>query len=266
MVQLHFDITSNDWRKERMLNSILYLIGKHVLSNSTYIRVVSNTLKSKLVQVLKFKNTKKIFVMPVSINATYLKNKERNYRQENIYRIYAIGRLVESKNFNLFLEVAEKFKGNYKYNFILVGDGPLKNKLKKAASAKKLDNIEFIGYKSPEKMIEIYKTADLILVTSKHEGYCRVVEESLSFSIPVISTACVGPEDMISNDINGYVIYSRNANAFSEKIKIITETKEIYYKFSKAAFLSDPRKNYQYNNFGDLLSQIHKECIRIKKN
>jgi hypothetical protein len=61
---------------------------------------------------------------------------------------------------------------------------------------------------------------------------------------------------MIINGFNGYIINSRSENEYAKKIREITNTDKVHTNFSRAAFNTNPRKKYKYNNFGELLNKI----------
>lgn len=76
------------------------------------------------------------------------------------------GNIGEIQNIDTVIEAAEILK-NEKIKFHIVGGGTDLERLKKAAGEKGLDNIIFYGRRPLEKMPDLYKKADAMLITMK---------------------------------------------------------------------------------------------------
>jgi glycosyltransferase involved in cell wall biosynthesis len=92
--------------------------------------------------------------------------------------------------------------------------------------------------KDRKKLFEILKESDILVFTSKPgEGLGLTILEGMSQGLPIISTKCGGPEEIINDGINGYLVdYSNDediVNQFVEKIKLLIKNPEIYEKISK---------------------------------
>ena len=73
----------------------------------------------------------------------------------------------------------------------------MKNDLKLYVKNKKLnDKILFVNFEA--NMQKYYETADLLVSSSKWEGFSNVIAESLGHGLPVISTDCKsGPSEIL---------------------------------------------------------------------
>jgi len=120
-----------------------------------------------------------------------------------------IGRLTQQKNFFLYLRTIEKIKkydGNLpKVNFLIIGDGALKEELRLFARNMGIDNIVFFtGHVSD--MNEIYAALDIQVLSSDWEGTPMCVLEGMSFGLPVVATEVGGLPDLIRHGENGLLI------------------------------------------------------------
>lgn len=68
------------------------------------------------------------------------------------------------------------------------------------------------------------KRCDGLLLSSTYEGFPMILLEALAHGVPCISTNCpTGPEDLIQNDINGFLVKSGSAEEMKNAInKILT--------------------------------------------
>lgn len=99
--------------------------------------------------------------------------------------VLAIGRLEPVKGFDLLIESWV----NVNKKLLIVGDGPEHNKLNSLIDKHGLgDFITITASVSKEDLIEYYKKASLLIVSSRREGGPRVALEALYLHIPVIST------------------------------------------------------------------------------
>ncbi len=99
--------------------------------------------------------------------------------------ILAVGRLEEVKGFDLLI----KSWKDVNESLVIVGSGNERHKLDDLIEQNKLeDKISIIDEVSPDKLLDYYKNATLLVISSRKEGGPRVALEALHLKIPVIST------------------------------------------------------------------------------
>jgi glycosyltransferase involved in cell wall biosynthesis len=104
------------------------------------------------------------------------------------------------------------------------------------------------------------------LFTSKPgEGLGLVILEAMSQGLPVIATKCGGPEEVIEDGINGYLVdYSNDeniVNVFVEKIEFLIKNPEIYEKISKNNI--EKAKEWTIEKFSKIQKKRVIELIKI---
>ena len=103
------------------------------------------------------------------------------------YAIY-VGRLSPEKGIDTLLAAWEKLGS--KVPLKIVGDGPLSNEV--AAVAKRMPNIEWLGFKPMNEIYPLVGEAKFLLFPSKwNETFSRVAAEALAKGTPVIAAAAV---------------------------------------------------------------------------
>ena len=110
-----------------------------------------------------------------------------------------MGRLTHQKGqWHLIKAFSEVVKKNKNCKLIILGEGELKEQLKKIISVFKLENNVFLlGF--VDNPYDYLRKADLFVFSSLYEGLGNSIIESLVCGIPVISTDCIaGPREILS--------------------------------------------------------------------
>ena len=126
----------------------------------------------------------------------------------------------------------------------IAGDGPLLSKLK--INAKGYKNIKFLGWVKNKEIF--FKNIDIFCCPSKIEPFGLVILEAMSNSVPVISTKCKGPMDIIDNMKNGILVNIDNHEEMKNNIILLQGNKTLRKKISKNAF-DALRKNYSIESY-----------------
>jgi glycosyltransferase involved in cell wall biosynthesis len=99
--------------------------------------------------------------------------------------------------------------------FSVLGDGPLREALSRQASSLKLDDcLDFLAPR-PDP-IPYYRTLDMYLNTSLHEGIPLSVIEAMACGTPVVSSAVGGIPEIITHGEDGFLVEGRAADRFAD--------------------------------------------------
>ena len=163
--------------------------------------------------------------------------------------ILCVGRLEKQKAFHRAIEAFDLVTGDYpKLKLYIIGDGSLKNDLKKLVSKLGIEErVIFIPFTSD--IGAYYKEAKFTLLTSLYEGFPNVLVESISVGTPVVSVDCPsGPSEIIVEGVNGYLVEQRCLNDLSEKIAVCLNTihnKKVVCSTSNQFMVDSIIKEYQ---------------------
>ena len=149
-------------------------------------------------------------VMPgLSVLAPELKSK-------NTVTVGWLARFAQVKQPYRVLELAAKFP---EVNFLLGGDGPLRNELVKRATP----NCTFIGWTtSPEKF---WAECDIALLTSDNEALPISLIEAQMCSLPCVTTPAGSASEVVIDGVNGFVSREFSSESLSEPLlKLIDDS------------------------------------------
>ena len=104
------------------------------------------------------------------------------------------------KNHSLFLRVAARVKTIHpKVEFVLIGDGPLRQELEREAASLGLgDNVRFLGDR--QDIPAVLASLDLSVLPSNSESLSNSVIESMAAGVPVIATEVGSNPELLAED------------------------------------------------------------------
>ncbi len=152
--------------------------------------------------------------------------KELNMSDETLIIGYT-GRIVWEKGFREMIGAAKTLKKTgLKYIFLILGEGPELNKIKKKINDEALENhFRFLGYKFN---LDYYISAfDLFILPSYREGLPVSLLESMAMGIPCIATDIRGNRELIEDNKTGRLIPVKSTKALTEAIHYLNDNKNI---------------------------------------
>lgn len=187
-VQLHTDPTAPQFSKSSFLNRIRIQIAPDVLRHASRIRTVAQKVADAIVQVYSLKVP--VTALPIYVDTMRFANATVSEELTNRFaqfskKILFVGRLEKEKNPCLALRAfaASAPKDSC---LIIMGEGSERNLLGQLARELNVESrVFFEGFRDPAPY---YKLADLLLVTSRYEGYGLTIVEALAAGTPVLAT------------------------------------------------------------------------------
>lgn len=173
-------------------------------------------------------------------------------RSDREKSVLMVGRLIESKHQDMLIEMFSKVNLP-EWKLILVGYDHLKqsNMERLKALAKELNveqKVVFMGKQS--NIEEIYKRSSVFAFTSSSEGFPNAIGEAMSAGLPVVAFDCIaGPSDLITNDLNGFLIPLFDCSLFQEKLKKLMVDASLRERFGTNALESI--KAFSIQNIGE---------------
>ncbi|MFA6253168.1 MAG: glycosyltransferase [Patescibacteria group bacterium] len=227
---IKFEVQIHGFEKYHGLRKLL---ANYSLRQADIIRTVSIKTKEYLVDNFSIP-AKKIYVSPVFVDRQKIENSKNEFSLRDLYQndfiFLTVGRLVPVKNIVLQIRAIKKLNLD-KVKLVIVGEGPDKANLQALVARENLNkSIIFVdGY--IKNLADYYKSADCLLITSNMEGYCMVVAEAVLADLPVIMTDVGCANDLVENNINGFVIPINNLDVLVAKMKKVVEDQKLLTEF-----------------------------------
>jgi glycosyltransferase involved in cell wall biosynthesis len=154
------------------------------------------------------------------------------------HKIVSVGHINKIKNFIIIPDIAKIVLSKYPdWRWEIYGDvvGHEYEKIKyKLKSYNLEDKVLFRGYEL--SLDKIYSDAAIYVMTSLQEGYPMVLLEAKSYGIPVVSFDIeTGPDEMIEDGINGFLVRPYDIDRMASAIEKLIEDRSLRMQFSSQA-------------------------------
>lgn len=163
---------------------------------------------------------------------------------EKIKFIY-VGRLFcyQQKRCMDILHAIEKIK-ELDFTFEFYGDGQDRIELEQAVQQLGLqEKVKFLGWF--DKPWQAITEASCLILPSQYEGLPLVLGEAISYGIPCLASDCkFGPEDIITESINGSLFEVGDVEALANKMQ---------------QFIANPKNFYNAYKIKDSISYLYRE-------
>lgn len=244
--------TQGFWNRYIVLSLIKLFYDKidHVVNQC-------NEMRDDLVRVYPtlYKNSSVIYnPIPAHIEKYSKKHDLTQIKKKNY--ILCVGRLEKQKAFNYAIEAFSRIKDNFpNLRLKIVGQGSLEKILKQKAVELNVENkVDFEGFQ--KDIIPFYLYSKATVLTSNYEGYPNVLIESIAMNTPVIAFNCPnGPNEIIKDGINGYLVNQFDVKDLKNKLLILLEKKFEYKNLQNSIKKNQSEKIFkEYENLINLFS------------
>ena len=169
-------------------------------------------------------------------------------KEKGIFTALAAMKILQSDFPNLRLKV--------------VGDGGALQEAKRFTIESKIDNVEFFGMLTGDKISDVFMQSDIYLLPTWSEGMPTSILEAMAFGLPVITRPVGGICDFFINEKMGELVESKNPVDFALAIRKILEnnsvlrnTSEFNIKFSRDNFAASKVARDLESKFNSILEE-----------
>ena len=158
-------------------------------------------------------------------------------------RVIAIGRLVRLKNFTSLIRAFKIVNNRFpEWRLDIFGAGPEESLLRKTIIQEQLtDSVRLNGF-SNDIQKEL-RESSILVSSSITEGFGLVLVEAMGCGLPVVSYDCpYGPEEIISDGKDGFLVPLGDEKGLAERICLLIENKHLREQMGSSAFA----KSQQY--------------------
>jgi colanic acid/amylovoran biosynthesis glycosyltransferase len=135
------------------------------------------------------------------------------------HHLVCVGRLAPQKGHWLLLQAVAQIKDQYPHLKVrFVGDGEYRSIFEEFIHTNDLtENIEILGWKSADEIIEELDNASALILPSFAEGLPVVIMEAFARCRPVVCTQIAGIPELVTNE-NGWLLPAGDIDALARAI------------------------------------------------
>lgn len=195
---------------------------RYFLLKTDYLYVETNLMKSSLQKNFSLNN---VLLMKNFKELNMLKKSEIKIKNKRNYKFCTFSRVMEEKGIEDAISVVLKMnKEIEECKFFLDIYGPIdKNYINKFEELIKNfpDCIRYCGSINPNKSVDIIKNYDLLLFPTHFftEGIPGTILDSFAAGVPVIASKWQSAEEVVEDDVTGYIFKFNDLDDFEKKIK-----------------------------------------------
>lgn len=228
---VHIDLEKNPWTQFMYKNALDE--EKHYRKFDK-IMCVSESVRDAFLDKYNGIDTSKVLVQynPIDREKIITMSKSESIiKKQDKFRMVAVGRLVEQKGFDRLMEVCANLRDDgFEFEVIILGEGKERTKLEMLINSLQLLSIvKLPGYLS--NPYSVMRTADLIVCSSRSEGFSTVLTEAMVLGVPIVSTECAGVKELFG-DMKCGMIVENSTLALYQSLKqvLINQEKLAFYK------------------------------------
>ena len=215
-------------------------------------KIVVLTKKDEKINCEKYNSDGKLFQIYNHIEKT------KQYHEYVISSntIVSVGRLsFYEKGLDYLVDVASKvFDKHPDWKWHLYGEGDDRSKVEELIKEKQIED-KFILKGQTKNMNALYREYSMFVLSSRYEGFCMVNIEAHYAKLPIVcfNVNC-GPDEIIKDGVNGYLIDCYDTDAMANKINYLIENEELRQKMSDNTMLD--KEKLQIENILEKWHQI----------
>jgi len=251
------DIHTNPYKNKRILNQTIYS-----LENADKVIFVSEALKRSAISFGYSGSNSVIVPNGIDLNAfgvsqELILKRNANTEEKREYVVGFVGSLLPVKRADKLPVIFKKIADSVDARFIIVGDGPLREKIQRECSILGI-NVQFAGQAQPKEVVFFIRQMDALVLPSRKEGFGCVIIEAQACGVPVVGSDQGGIPEAVGD---GGVIVS-DGKDFEERFA--AETVRILHSSFDPERLRTRALEYSWDNIVHKEILVYEECLSKK--
>lgn len=160
-------------------------------------------------------------------------------KQKGPLKVAFVGNLIRRKATHLILEALTMLQSGSVHLSIagsLEMDPRYVEQIRRLISQHELSQqVEILGYLNEEKLTSLLQSSHVMAVPSSYEGYGIVYLEGMGFGLPAIGTLAGAAGEIITNNVDGFLIKTGSAEQLAERFGQLHEDRARLLEMSLAA-------------------------------
>jgi glycosyltransferase involved in cell wall biosynthesis len=142
--------------------------------------------------------------------------------------ILGVGRFADPrKNVDLMLEAFSRMAPAGRPLLVLAGSEFPPDIVSRAERLGVARDLHLVVRPSIEELARLYRHAMCFALSSDEEGFGVVVIEAMSSGVPVVATRCGGPEGIVADGSDGYLVHRDDADGMASRLTTLASDPEL---------------------------------------
>jgi len=218
-------IDYNENKLKKLFKSFLFKDAEGIFSssiNSDEYFIFYGVNKEKIHRYT-FTSVSEIDVLPKNFDSFSKWEIRKNLGiEKNKKVILAVGRFIPRKGFDVLIKACTTC-----WDVYFVGGKPTNDYLRLTKDMGLENNVHFVNYCSKTELSNYYKAADIFVLPTRYDSWGLVVNEAMSYGLPVVTTDCCGAGLEVLDHQHITIVPSDNAVALNHAISTIFDNEEL---------------------------------------
>jgi glycosyltransferase involved in cell wall biosynthesis len=114
--------------------------------------------------------------------------------------------------------------------------------------------IETLGYLDRPALASAFRTADVLVLPSRHDSFGRVVVEAMATGLPVLLSEHVGAKEVIEENETGWVVPAEDVQALTAQMRWCIEHSEQVHAMQAACV--DTAQDYSWTAYRERVTEV----------
>ena len=170
----------------------------------------------------------------------------------------AVGRLVAEKGFSHLIDaVSALVKDGHNVGLLIAGEGDLRGSLQN-----KIDSLELgsrarlCGFLQDPR--QLYRAADIYVLSSLSEGLPNVVLEAMASGRPVVATRVNGVPGLVEDGVSGLIVEPNNPEALAQGVSTLVNDQTLRDEIAMAGRLTVEQR-FSFSHRMDQVVRVYEE-------
>lgn len=195
----------------------------------------------------------KVVFIPNAIDISALSSdSDTRYEKQIVFA----GRLSKEKGILTVLDAAKNLPSDV--HLVIIGSGPEEAAV--VETAKKSNNLHFLGYQPKEKTIPLIRGSMILIQPSLAEGISATLLEAMACKVPVIATDVGGNRQLLTQDKTGVLIPPENPDQLLKEIVDLINDSDKRKRIADSAY--DEVKKYSWSSVGQMYLDLYEKLLK----